>query len=61
MTLNSDQFPIVTILAWSQKCRYTESKLYNVGHMNYDKLEGIGACDVNMNASTNKRGDSEYN
>ena len=28
MTQNSDEFPIVTILAWSQKCRYTESQLY---------------------------------
>ena len=34
---------------------------YNVGRMNYNKWEGIGACDVNMNGSTNKRGDSEYN
>ena len=25
MTPKSDDFPIVTILAWSRKCRYTES------------------------------------
>ena len=35
MTLNSDEFPIVTILAWSQKCRYTESQLYR---LNNEKL-----------------------
>ena len=34
---------------------------YNIGHINYDKWEGIEAWVVNMNGSTNKRGDSEYN
>ena len=34
---------------------------YNVGHINYDKWEGIEAWIINMNGSTNKRGDSEYN
>ncbi len=28
MTPYSDEFPIVTILAWSQRYRYTESQLY---------------------------------
>ena len=29
MTPKSDEFSIMTILAWSQNCRYTESQLYN--------------------------------
>ena len=39
MTPNSDEFPIVTILAWSKKCRYTESRLYHILFKNDSSLD----------------------